>query len=324
MNVIESTPRAGLSRRSFLQATAALGAAAFPGPAAAEDPAVLNIIDTHQHLWDLSRFSLPWTRGEPALAHSFVMDDYRKATGALKGARVVKAVYMEVDVASEQQQAEADYITRVCAAGDTPTVAAVISGRPESDEFARYVQPFKGNKYIKGIRRVLHGAGTPPGTCTGKEFVRNIGLLGDLGLSFDLCMRAAELPDADRLIVACPGTRFILDHCGNARVGTDLTQWKKDLAAIARRPNVVCKVSGVVASAKPGQWQPDDLAPIVNHTLDTFGPDRVMFGGDWPVCTLAASLAQWVDALRAIVRDRKPDEQRKLFHDNAARFYNLG
>jgi len=82
-------------------------------------------------------------------------------------------------------------------------------------------------------------------------------------------------------------------------------------------------VSGIVASARPGLWTPEDLAPVVNHTLSVFGPDRVVFGGDWPVCTLAATYKQWVEALKMIVRGRSEQEQRKLFHDNAIRFYGL-
>ena len=148
--------------------------------------------------------------------------------------------------------------------------------------------------------------------------------MGTLGLSFDLCVRAAELPDAARLIDACPETRFILDHCGNADVqAADHTAWRRDMAEVAKRKNVVGKVSGIVASARPEHWTADDLAPIVNHTLDVFGPERVMFGGDWPVCTLAATCRQWVEALRQIVRQRNDRQQRQLFHDNAAAFYRL-
>jgi predicted TIM-barrel fold metal-dependent hydrolase len=144
-----------------------------------------------------------------------------------------------------------------------------------------------------------------------------------MGRSFDLCMRHAELPDAAKLLDACPETRFILDHCGNPDLRTPARErWRKDIADVARRPNVVVKVSGIVASARPG-WTPEDLAPIVTHTLDVFGPDRVMFGGDWPVCTAAATFKQWVEALRAIVRERPREQQRKLFHDNAVRFYAL-
>ena len=102
--------------------------------------------------------------------------------------------------------------------------------------------------------------------------------------------------DAAKLIDACPDTRFVLDHCGNADVqAKDRSQWQRDLAAVAERKNVVCKVSGIVASAKPGQWTADDLAPIIRHVQKVFGPDRVMFASDWPVCTLAATLPEWVD-----------------------------
>jgi predicted TIM-barrel fold metal-dependent hydrolase len=308
-----------MNRREFL----ALAAAAGVGAAAEGGQPVFPVVDTHQHLWDLTRFRLPWLKEVEPLARSFVPDDYRKAT---EGLNVVKSVYMEVDLAPEQQQAEADYVTDLCKGGKTPTAAAVVSGRPGTDGFARYASQCKGSKYVKGIRRVLHVPETPPGTCLSVEFVRDVRLLGELGLSFDLCMRAPELPDADRLVGGCPDTRFILDHCGNAKVeerGPERDRWRKDMEAIARRPNLVGKVSGIVASARPGRWTPEDLAPIVNHTLDVFGPDRVMFGGDWPVCTLAATYRQWVEALRAIVKDRKEEEQRKLFHDNAVRFYGL-
>ena len=86
---------------------------------------------------------------------------------------------------------------------------------------------------------------------------------------------------------------------------------------------VVGKVSGIVASAKPKEWKAEDLAPVINHTMEVFGPDRVMFGGDWPVCTMTSTYKQWVEALKQIVRDRKDEEQKKLFHDNAVKFYGL-
>jgi predicted TIM-barrel fold metal-dependent hydrolase len=290
---------------------------------AEETTAMLPIVDTHQHLWDLNRFHLPWVKGRPPLARSFVPDDYRLAT---VGVNVVKSVYMEVDLDPLQRQQEADYAIELCQSGKTAMVAAVVCGEPGSDGFADFARQFKGSKYVKGLRRVLHVPETPPGRCLSAEFVRDVRLLGEIGVSFDLCMRAAELPDADRLIAACPDTRFILDHCGNAevhKVGAERDQWRKDMETIARRPNLVGKVSGIVASAKPGQWGANDLAPIVNHTLDVFGPDRVMFGGDWPVCTLAATYGQWIDALKAIVHNRSEEAQRKLFHDNAVRFYGL-
>jgi predicted TIM-barrel fold metal-dependent hydrolase len=283
---------------------------------------MIPIIDTHQHLWDLTIFRLPWQKGNPRLARSFVMRDYLEATAGLN---VVKSIYMEVDVEPSQQPAEADYVIDICRRGDTPMVAAVISGRPASDGFKDYITRYKASPAIKGVRQVLHVPGTPPGYCLDDRFIAGIRLLGTLGLSYDLCMRPAELGDAVKLIDACPETRFILDHCGNASVRSEnLARWRFDIEEVARRQNVVCKVSGIVASAAPDPWTADDLAPIINHVLDSFGPDRVMFGGDWPVCTLAATYRQWVEALRAIVRARPAENQRKLFHDNALAFYRLG
>ncbi len=307
-----------MTRRQFLAATAAAGAAA---TLAANEPAPISIIDTHQHLWDLSKFRLPWIKKESVLNRSFLTSDYATAT---EGLNVVKSIYMEVDLAPEQQQAEADAITELCASGKTTTVAAVVSGRPDQPAFRKYASQFRDHKYVKGIRRILHSDETPKGLCLTKEFVAGIQLLGELGLSFDLCMRPAELPDATKLIDLCPHTRFILDHCGNEDVkNKDHSSWQRDIADLAKRKNVVGKVSGIVVTAKPKEWTADDLAPVVNHTLDVFGPDRVMFGGDWPVCTQTSTYRQWVEALKSIVKNRSEVEQRKLFHDNAVRFYGL-
>jgi predicted TIM-barrel fold metal-dependent hydrolase len=315
-----------VNRRSFLR-TAAAAVASATGPGAADAKVSrMPIIDTHQHLWDLDRFRLPWVKPGSLLARSHTLADYKEAVAGLD---VVKTIYMEVDVDPAQQQAEADFVIATCKQPDSAMVAGVVSGRPAADSFRGHVEQFKGSPFIKGIRQVLHGQSTPAGYCLKPEFVKGIQLLGDLGLRFDLCVRSSDLPDGGKLIDACPGTHFILDHCGNARVHgpdgkpPDRTQWQRDIAALAKRPNLVCKVSGIIASAKPGAWSPADLAPIVNHVLDSFGPDRVMFAGDWPVCTTVAPLADWVNALKTIVGGRTPEQQRKLFHENAVRVYGL-
>jgi L-fuconolactonase len=309
------------TRRRFLGATAGSALSAI-GLAHAAGTAPVRIIDTHVHLWDRSRFHLAWLAGAPALDRDFSWEDYKKAG---EGWNIVKAIYMEVDVDESQQAREAATVAELCRRGDTELVAAVISGRPAADGFGDYIRPLAKQPAIKGVRQVLHGPRAPAGYCLDRRFIRGIQLLGGLGLSFDLCMRSAELADGAKLAEACPGTQFILDHCGNADVfARDLTPWKRDVAALARKPNVNCKVSGIIASTKGRTWRPDDLAPIVNHVLAEFGPDRVVFGGDWPVCTLGAPLAEWIQALRELVSGRSYDEQRKLFHDNAQRIYRLG
>jgi L-fuconolactonase len=309
-----------LTRRQFLEGSSG-AVLALATPAAVADLNPLPIIDTHVHLWDLHQFRLAWLEPTSPLHRDFMVEDYRRAG---EGLNIIKGIYMEVDVDPDQQEEEAHAVAELCRRGQSVPVAAVISGRPASDQFAQYIAPSAKEPVVKGVRQVLHGSGTPAGYCLDVRFVRGVRLLGELGLSFDLCMRPGELGDGAKLIDACPGTNFILDHCGNAEVfAADLAPWKRGISAMARLSNVSCKVSGIVASTKGRSWRPEDLAPIINHVLAEFGPDRVVFGGDWPVCTLGAPLAAWVNALREVVRDRSLADQRKLFHDNAQRIYRL-
>lgn len=289
------------------------------------DAPPLPIIDTHQHLWDLSRFRLPWLEAnrDSPLHRDFVMADYRRAT---EGLNVVKTVYMEVNVDPAQQAREADYVIDLCRRDDNPMAAAVIGGSPQNADFGSYIERFARQPEVKGVRTVLHDPDRPTGMCLAPQFVENMKRLGDLGLSFDLCMRPDEIGDGVTLAERCPKTRFIIDHCGNMPVRGSQSplfgRWKEAMKAAAALENVVCKISGIVVTAPDG-WKPADLAPVVNDCLETFGDDRVFFGGDWPVCTLRATYAQWLAALKEIVRDRPRAFQKKLFHDNAARFYGL-
>lgn len=325
------------SRRQFsAQVAAAATAALACPPAFAQDPAVeIKLIDCHQHLWDLEKFKLPWIKPGTLLARSYVIRDY---VAAIEGTGIQHAVYMEVDVDPAQQQAEAEHLIEICKSGNAPTIGAVVSGRPASDGFAKYATQFKASPYVKGIRQVLHGGSTPAGFCLSESFVRGMQLLGELGLSFDLCLRPKELSDGARLAELCAGTRFIVDHCGNAdpkaffKSGdprlAGLTPehpadaWRRDIERLAAQKNVVCKISGIVARVTK-EWSAADLAPIVNHCLDSFGPDRVIFGSDWPVCLNGAPLRDWASALKQIIASRPATEQRKLLFDNAVKLYRL-
>jgi predicted TIM-barrel fold metal-dependent hydrolase len=329
------------SRRHFLTAsTATLTALSFGQRLHAANAAIvaesneIAIVDTHQHLWDLSKIQPPWLSGAPKiLSQTYGLEEYAKAT---EGLNIVQAVYMEVDVSPADQTKEADALIQICREGKSPTVAAVISGRPGEASFAPYIKKYAQKKEIKGVRQVLHAESAAKGLCLQPQFVASIKLLGELGLSFDLCMRPGELSDGLALAKQCPGTRFIVDHCGNAspdaflpsnlRKGElkhDPQKWRDDIKALADCDNVICKISGVIASAPKDIPFADSLAPIVNHCLDSFGMKRVVFGGDWPVCLLGGSYRDWVTALRKIIADRPAADQKKLLHENARAFYTL-
>lgn len=319
-----------LHRRDFLKAAGTAAAVTVTGDLLAGDTKLdqskLPVCDTHLHLWDQSKFKLPWLSGDAvqSINRSFLMSHYLEAS---KGHNVTKAVYMEVNVAEDNQVGEAEYVIDLCQRGDNPMKAAVIGGSPQSASFKAYAERFAKSKYIKGVRTVLHDEDRKPGMCLAKQFVDNVKLLGDLGLRFDLCMRPGELLDGAKLVDQCPQTKFVLDHCGNLSVqnkDADLrAKWEKGVKELAARPNVVCKISGIIVTANRETWKPEDLAQNMNFCMDTFGEDRVMFAGDWPVCTLTAPFGSWLNALKTIVKDRSETFQKKLFHDNAVKFYGL-
>jgi L-fuconolactonase len=304
------------SRREFLgwTATAAATLATTSGGAAAPEP----IADSHVHIWDLAKVRPPWMTGS-GLERDARWAEYGEAA---KGLDVAKVVYVEIDVAPADHPLEARIAVELCRDPSNAIVGAVIGGRPADEGFAAYIEPLAKDPAIKGVRQVLHG-GTPAGTCLDPAFVRGVRKLGELGLSFDLCLRHGELADAAKLVESAPETSFVLDHCGNPPIFGDLSEWKKDVDRMAKSPNVVGKVSGLVSQAQGREWSDDDLAPVVLHMLEAFGPDRVLYGSDWPVCTLGAPMAAWAESLRRITADRPADERRKLWHDNAVKAYRL-
>jgi L-fuconolactonase len=327
-----------MNRRSFFKRASqvAIAASLMPARRAAGveskgsggGASLLPIVDTHQHLWDLSKFKLRWL--SPPLDRSFIPKDYLEVT---QGLNVVKAVYMEVAVPPEQRLQEAEYVIGLCQEPGSVTRGAVIAGSPAEEGFEQYITRFKGSPYIKGVR-----AGFSSDKQMGaKQVVRGLHLLSELGLRFDLNVSPASLAEAARLVGQCPDTRFVLDHCGNAdpvaffpagRVAPrppqhSTEQWRQDMGRLGAKANVICKISGIVSRVPGTPLAAEDLAPIINHCLDAFGPDRVVFAGDWPVCLRGMPLRDWVNLLKDVVANRPEQDQRKLFHDNAVKFYDL-
>ena len=279
----------------------------------------MQIIDTHQHLWDLDLFRYSWLNAFPQLNRSFRMSDYQQAASGLG---VVKSVHLEADVDEPYMLDETRHLLALAEQPDNPLEGVVACGRPENENFRSYMDKIASYPKLKGIRRVLHTQ--PDHIGQGSTFIKNVAALSEYGLSFDICVLARQLPIAIDLVSKCPNTQFVLDHCGVPRVKErDLDPWREHISEIAKAPNVVCKVSGLVAYADPKSWTPADLQLFVEHVIASFGWDRVLFGSDWPVCTLSASFAQWVNALQSLTKSAGEANQEKLFHDNAMRVYRL-
>ena len=279
----------------------------------------MKIVDTHQHLWDKDLFRYAWLDSLPKLNRSFRLSDYEETT---RGLEIEKTVFVECDVDEQQVEDEALHILQLAEQPGSHIAGVVASGRPEKDGFEAHLEKLRGQPRLKGIRRILHTHPDELGRC--KTFVENVRKLEEYGLSFDICVLARQLPTAINLVSQCPGVTFILDHCGVPQVKEHVMHpWREHIQEIARFPNVCCKVSGLVAYADPANWRPGDLRPFVDHVLESFGWDRVMFGSDWPVCTLAASYRQWVDTLLSLTQAAGETNQGKLFRGNAIRAYRL-
>jgi predicted TIM-barrel fold metal-dependent hydrolase len=280
----------------------------------------MQIVDTHQHLWDLDLLSYSWTARSPHFNRSFRLSDYAEAT---QGIEVIKSVHVEADIDEPHILAETRYILGLAERDDNPISGVVAAARPEYDGFREYLDKIAGHPNLKGVRRILHVV--PDDVSTTPLFAENIRTLEEYGLSFDICVLARQLPLAINLVKQCPNVSFILDHCGNPDIkNRDFDAWREGMIEIASYPNVLaCKISGIVVNTDIPNWTVEDLRPAVEGVIETFGWDRVMFGSDWPVCTQAASFKQWFEALSFLTQDESEENRRKLFRENAARVYRL-
>jgi predicted TIM-barrel fold metal-dependent hydrolase len=155
-------------------------------------------------------------------------------------------------------------------------------------------------------------------------FAENVAWLGTQKLTFDLCFLARQLPIAIELAKKCANTQLILDHCGVPDIaGGAIEPWKAHIREISRIPNVACKISGVLAYCKAGEATVEAIRPYVGHVIECFGPDRLVWGSDWPVVVINSTLPVWIRMMRELVSRLSETEQRKILHDNAARIYGI-
>ncbi|WP_426239506.1 amidohydrolase family protein [Pararhizobium sp. DWP1-1-3] len=277
------------------------------------------IIDTHLHLIDRAALAYPWLSGVPALDRDFLYETY--ATEA-KRCGIGAALHMEVDVDTAQIEAEIDYVQDLSKRPENLIAGAIAACRPEEAGFAAYLERQQANPFVKGFRRVLHVV--PDDVSEGGLFRENIKRLGVTGLSFDLCVLPHQIPKAIALADLAPDVQFILDHCGVPDVASGAVQpWRDNMTEIGKRPNVTAKISGVVAYAEAESWSVETLRPYVEHTIAQFGWDRVVWGSDWPVCTLGGGLSTWMAATHALLTGCSQGERDKLFSGNAKKLWRL-
>jgi predicted TIM-barrel fold metal-dependent hydrolase len=277
------------------------------------------IVDTHLHIVDQDVLSYPWLADAGPLNRNASYDDYAREARRLG---IAATLHMEVDVADGDIEAETDNVTKVAARDGSLLVGAIAACRPEDAGFAAYLERIRAKKIVKGFRRVLHVM--PDNLSESPLFRENIKRLAGTGLTFDIVAKPHQLPIAARLVDLAPDVQFVLDHCGVPDIkGEAYAPWAKNMTEIARRPNIVGKLSGIVAYTDTETWTVDTIRPYAEHTISSFGFDRMIWGSDWPVCTLAGSLSTWVGATHALLEGASKEDKAKLLSGNAIKLWNL-
>lgn len=278
------------------------------------------IVDSHHHFWDPSRRDYPWMGDDlAAIRKPFGPDELRPLLQANHVDRtVVVQTISSVDETREflSTAAKTDFIGGVVGWVDLTdpgvggTLADLLGG--------------PGGQNLVGVRHQVHDEPDERWLLR-DDVLRGLQAVGDAHLAYDLLVRTRELPSAHEVARNFPYIRFVIDHIGKPRIsaGPRDPAWEQAMAPFAGLANVSCKLSGMVTEASWTEWTPDDPAPYVHRVLDWFGPERCMFGSDWPVCLLAASYEQVLDALRFALSDLNATEAEGVLGGNAIRVYRL-
>ena len=278
------------------------------------------MIDTHLHLWNPDTIPRAWLAGVPDLDRAMLLEDYRRVSAS---AGIEAAVHVETDVDDEGLERELDEVTAVMRVN--PLVrAAVVGGRPGRPGFEIWLDGVAHLPGVVGLRRVFHGLDGEPEAFFTASLAEDLRRLGEQGLLFELCVRPDQLQTAIRLVDACPATNFVLDHLGRPDVATGVTTvWSDGLRRLADRKNVVAKLSGLIEGAAGTDWTTETFRPFFELALERFGPDRLVWGSNWPVCELGGSLERWVMATRSLLEGHSESVRNAVLEGNARRIYRL-
>jgi L-fucono-1,5-lactonase len=283
----------------------------------AAQPAFM-VIDAHQHYWDVGQFDYGWTRqGLPALERDFLPSDLEPQLAA---AGVQRTVLVQVLHTIDETRWMLDQ------AHGQDSIAGVVgwvdlTWAPESIEAD--LGELRRDRKLVGIRHLVHDE-PDVDWLVRAEVLRGLGVLEAMDVPFDLLLRPPHLRHVPRLSERLPRLRMVVDHVAKPLIREAVLEpWASELAAAAENEHVWCKLSGMITEADHASWTPDDLAPYVESAMRSFGPGRLMFGSDWPVCTLAGSYQRVIDALRLVLRGVDAETEASIFGANARAFYRL-
>jgi L-fuconolactonase len=277
-------------------------------------------VDAHHHVWDLSVRDQDWITGPE-------LQPLRRDFGVADLAPQARAAGVDRTVLVQTITVPEETPEFLALAARSELIAGVVGWtdltRPDvADELAR-LRELPGGRHLKGIRHQVQGE-TDPEWLLRPDVRDGLAAVAEAGLVYDLVVLPHQLPACIRAAADHPGLTFVLDHLGKPPIATGaLNPWATAVRALAELPNTVCKLSGMVTEADHAKWTVDGLRPYADTVLDAFGPGRLMFGSDWPVCTLAASYGQVVYAAEELTGGLGAEERAEVFGGTATRVYRL-
>ena len=278
------------------------------------------IVDSHVHLYDPGVIRYGWMAGRPVLDQQRLMAQLDAARGAVE---IEALVWVEVGADPGQYLQEASFVDGL--ARKDRRIRALVAHAPleRGAAVTPDLEKLAAHGLTRGIRRLLQDE-PDDAFCLRPNFVEGVRLLARLDLSFDLCVYHRQLAGALELVRRCPEVRFVLDHAGKPNIRAALmAPWRTHVAELAALPNVWCKLSGLITEADHANWTREQLRPYIDHVIESFGCERVMFGSDWPVAEETHRYEQWVEIVEQALAGAGEDERRKIFRDNAIAFYRL-
>ncbi|MFE4817710.1 amidohydrolase family protein [Streptomyces sp. NPDC056704] len=277
-------------------------------------------VDAHHHVWDLSVRDQDWITGPE-------LQPLRRDFGVADLAPQARAAGVDRTVLVQTITVPEETPEFLALAARSELIAGVVGWtdltRPDvADELAR-LRELPGGRHLKGIRHQVQGE-TDPEWLLRPDVRDGLAAVAEAGLVYDLVVLPHQLPACVRAAADHPGLTFVLDHLGKPPIATGaLNPWATAVRALAELPNTVCKLSGMVTEADHAKWTVDGLRPYADTVLDAFGPGRLMFGSDWPVCTLVASYGQVVEAGEELTGGLGAEDRAEVFGGTATRVYRL-
>lgn len=275
------------------------------------------IVDAHHHLWDLSVRDQDWITDPPmgAIRRSFLEPDFVAVASEVSTSVLVQTVCVPQETPEFLAIAASSDVVGAVVGWVDLTSAGV------GDALTELVDSPDGS-WLRGIRHQVQGEPDPEWLCR-KDVWNGLQQVGAHGLVYELLTLPHQMPAARRTVAALPQVPFVVDHCSKPAIGSDPGEWAELIRSLAAHENVTCKLSGLVTEADWTSWDVSQLRPYFEVVLDAFGPERLMFGSDWPVVLLAATYDEWLGAARELVSELTTGEQALIFEGTARRVYGL-